>query len=95
MRSWIIGSGDDCDLVVARPTVSGRHCRLTETATGYFVEDLGSSNGTYVNGVRITLSTRVSASDTITLGQTILHAVAGRPGLAGREGHPDRPRSRQ
>lgn len=70
MRTWIIGSGADCDLVVARPTVSGRHCRLMETSDGYLVEDLGSSNGTYVNGVRIASATRASASDAITLGLT-------------------------
>jgi pSer/pThr/pTyr-binding forkhead associated (FHA) protein len=70
MRTWIIGSGADCDLVVARPTVSGRHCRLIETSDGYLVEDLGSSNGTYVNGVRIASATRISVSDAITLGLT-------------------------
>jgi pSer/pThr/pTyr-binding forkhead associated (FHA) protein len=84
MRTWIIGSGADCDLVVARPTVSGRHCCLTETADGYLVEDLGSSNGTFVNRVRISSATRVSAGDTITLGLTILMpwpVVAGAPGV--------------
>src|SRR5437764_3538901 len=85
MRTWIIGSGADCDLVVARPTVSGCHCRLTETSDGYLLEDLGSSNGTYVNGVRITSATRVSAADAITLGLTTLMpwpVVAGAPGVA-------------
>ncbi len=72
MRTWIIGSAADCDLVVVRPTVSGRHCRLTETSGGFLLEDLGSSNGTYVNGVRIGSSTRISPADAITLGQTIL-----------------------
>src|SRR3954453_3409838 len=71
MRTWIIGSGADCDLVVARPTVSGRHCRLTETSDGYLLEDLGSSNGTYVNGVRIASATRISAADAITMGLTV------------------------
>jgi pSer/pThr/pTyr-binding forkhead associated (FHA) protein len=84
MRTWIIGSGADCDLVVARPTVSGRHCCLTETADGYLIEDLGSSNGTFVNRMRILSPTRVSASDSITLGMTILMpwpVVAGAPGV--------------
>jgi pSer/pThr/pTyr-binding forkhead associated (FHA) protein len=71
MRTWIIGNSADCDLVVARPTVSGRHCRLTEIADGYLLEDLGSSNGTYVNGERIAAATRVSASDVITLGMKV------------------------
>ena len=45
-RSWTIGSGPDCDLVVDRPVVSGRHCRLTRVGDGYLLEDLGSTNGT-------------------------------------------------
>jgi pSer/pThr/pTyr-binding forkhead associated (FHA) protein len=83
MRTWMIGSGADCDLVVARPTVSGCHCRLTETEDGHILEDLGSSNGTYVNGVRITSATRVTAADTITLGLTApmpWPEAAGAPG---------------
>ena len=40
LRTWTIGSGADCDLVVAKPTVSSRHCRLTEVDGGYIVEDL-------------------------------------------------------
>src|SRR5215472_2978677 len=68
MRTWIIGSGADCDLVVERPTISGRHCRFTELADGYLLEDLGSSNGTYVNGERIDAVTRVTAGDRITMG---------------------------
>ena len=40
-------------------------------ADGFFLEDLGSSNGTYVNGVRIASATRVSASDAVTLGLTV------------------------
>jgi pSer/pThr/pTyr-binding forkhead associated (FHA) protein len=71
MQIWIIGSGADCDLVVERPTVSGRHCRLTETADGYVIEDLGSSNGTYVNGERIAAARRVSLTDAITLGASV------------------------
>jgi pSer/pThr/pTyr-binding forkhead associated (FHA) protein len=68
MRTWMIGSGEDCDVVVAQPRVSRRHCRLIEAADGYLLEDQGSSNGTYVNGVRIAEPTRVSSGDRITLG---------------------------
>jgi pSer/pThr/pTyr-binding forkhead associated (FHA) protein len=71
MRSWIIGSAADCDLVVAKPSVAGRHCRLTEVAGGYLVEDLSAKIGTYVNGSRISAPTRVSTSDKITLGTTV------------------------
>jgi pSer/pThr/pTyr-binding forkhead associated (FHA) protein len=71
MRTWIIGSGVECDLVVAIPTVSGRHCRLTQMEDGFFLEDLGSSNGTYVNGERIGAPIRVRAFDAITLGTSV------------------------
>src|SRR5271165_5646772 len=68
MQSWIIGSGAQCDLVVNSSGVSGRHCRLTSVPEGYILEDLGSTNGTHVNGTRITTSCRVTRRDTITLG---------------------------
>ncbi|QDV32585.1 FHA domain-containing protein [Tautonia plasticadhaerens] len=67
-RSWIIGADPGCDLVVDRPTVSGRHCRLERIGGGYRVEDLGSTNGTFVNGRLINRLTPVSMPDAITLG---------------------------
>ena len=71
MQTWIIGSGEDCDIVVAQPKVSRRHCRFTEKADGCLLEDLNSSNGTYVNGERIAAATRVSTGDRITLGALV------------------------
>jgi serine/threonine protein kinase len=67
-REWIIGSGPQCTIVVANRTVSRRHCRLVESEGGYLLEDLGSTNGTFVNGIRIALPVRVTPSDLITLG---------------------------
>jgi pSer/pThr/pTyr-binding forkhead associated (FHA) protein len=69
-RSLTIGSRPDCDLVVSVPSVSGLHCRLTADEAGYFLEDLGSTNGTYFNGQRIAGRARISlaATDTIHLG---------------------------
>jgi pSer/pThr/pTyr-binding forkhead associated (FHA) protein len=71
MRTWMIGSASDCDIVVVKPTVSGHHCRLTELPEGYLLEDLGSSNGTFVNGQRMAAALRVLPSDAITLGVAI------------------------
>ncbi len=68
MPSWVVGSSPDCEIVVDQPTVSGHHCRLTRSAAGYQVEDLGSTNGTFVNGVRIAAPTAVTRSDAVMLG---------------------------
>ncbi len=66
--SWTIGSAPNCDLRVDQPKVSGRHCRLVMDGRGYVLEDLNSTNGTYVNGVRLVGSVGVRKGDAITLG---------------------------
>ncbi len=48
-----IGSKDDNDVVLDDETVSRRHCRIAQRDEHFVAEDLGSTNGTYVNGVRI------------------------------------------
>jgi pSer/pThr/pTyr-binding forkhead associated (FHA) protein len=69
-KSWTIGSASECDLVVAEPKVSGRHCRLTREGGGYLLEDLASTNGTFLNGVRVNGKVPVARGDAITLGLT-------------------------
>ena len=56
----ILGSSPAADLVVVDPTVSKRHARLTVTDDGVTVEDLGSTNGTVINGERIDAPTLVT-----------------------------------
>jgi ABC-type multidrug transport system ATPase subunit/pSer/pThr/pTyr-binding forkhead associated (FHA) protein/ABC-type multidrug transport system permease subunit len=70
-RRWVVGRAPDCDLVVGLSEVSSRHCRLTEIAGGFLLEDLNSSNGTFVNGQRIRGAVRVTRDDQVTLGQRI------------------------
>ncbi len=74
--SVTIGSRPDCDLVVNIPSVSGHHCRLTRDETGLVLEDLNSTNGTFVNGERIrgAVRVRLTATDTIHLGSHALSA---------------------
>jgi DNA-binding NtrC family response regulator len=48
-----IGSASGNDLVVEDPRVSREHCRIVHEPSGYLVEDLGSTNGTAVNRVRV------------------------------------------
>ena len=70
MPSWVVGSSPDCDVVVDQPTVSGRHCRVTRDGAGYSIEDLNSTNGTFVNGVALAAPRAVTRSDAVTLGLT-------------------------
>ena len=44
-----IGKEDTCEVKITDAGVSRKHARLARKGTGWFVEDLGSSNGTYVN----------------------------------------------
>lgn len=68
MDSWLIGSAPESDIVVDQPMVSSSHCRLTKSSDGFLLEDLGSTNGTFLNGEKITGIRRVSPTDSITLG---------------------------
>jgi pSer/pThr/pTyr-binding forkhead associated (FHA) protein len=70
--TWVIGSASGCDIVIDRPAVSKRHCRLSQTPHGYFLEDLGSTNGTFLNGRRVVSRPAVCRSDQVRLGRSIL-----------------------
>jgi nitrite reductase (NADH) large subunit len=66
---------ENVSVAVADPGVSRRHLRLSPEADGLVVTDLGSRNGTFVNAVKITGSTRLAAGDVVTLaGTTIIVA---------------------
>lgn len=57
-----------CDLRLAWPTVSGLHAEFLVVADALFLRDLGSTNGTFVNGRRITTDTPLSEGDVIHFG---------------------------
>lgn len=48
-----IGRGDDCDFIVDEPTVSRHHAVLRRTPEGWRLSDVGSTNGTRLNGWRV------------------------------------------
>lgn len=50
---WGAGRDPDCEIVIDSPHVSRKHFELARTNSGYFVTDLGSSNGTKLNGNKI------------------------------------------
>ncbi len=51
--TFLIGRGEDCDIVLLDRQVSRHHARIRRTTDGYVIEDLCSKNHTHLNGVRI------------------------------------------
>jgi adenylate cyclase len=69
--------GRDCDgLVLSDPEVSRRHVLLTRDGDTLTVEDLGSTNGTTVNGAAVEGPVRLSEHDIVSLGRTELQLLA-------------------
>ncbi len=52
-EQWVVGRSPECDVVLDIAAVSRRHAILLEEQGRYFVQDLGSRNGTYINGQRV------------------------------------------
>ncbi|MCU0276745.1 MAG: FHA domain-containing protein, partial [Acidobacteria bacterium] len=50
---YVIGRSPECDMVLEEPTVSARHARIVRRGGHYELEDLHSTNGTFVAGVKI------------------------------------------
>src|SRR5580658_420119 len=68
-RTCVIGRLGQCDMVLADEGVSRQHARVVSLPkNGHSIVDLGSTNGTYVNGLRITEPTVLRDQDTINLG---------------------------
>ncbi|MEM8932163.1 MAG: SpoIIE family protein phosphatase, partial [Acidobacteriota bacterium] len=70
------------EIVLDDPAVSGRHCRVTLSGDDLWVEDLGSSNGTFVDGRRISAATAVPVGHALRLGASELrHELRSRDEL--------------
>jgi adenylate cyclase len=68
----VVGRALNSDIPVFDPTISRRHAELTAGAEGVLVRDLGSSNGTFVNGAAITDANAVPG-DVVTFGKVAFH----------------------
>ena len=64
---WSVGRSEENDIVVADPNVSRRHARLVRSENGFVVEDLGSTNGTLLDGAPIERE-RIESGDELTFG---------------------------
>jgi hypothetical protein len=72
-----IGREAGSEIVLEDPQVSRRHARLTLQGASYFVEDLGSTNGSFVNGRRVMSPTPLNPGDKLGLGDTVVLEVQG------------------
>jgi two-component system cell cycle response regulator len=71
-----LGRDVGCDLVLDAEDVSRRHARVRAAGAGHEVEDLGSTNGTFVGGVQVA-SRALAAGDLIRLGSVVVKYLAG------------------
>ena len=67
----VIGRREDCDLRIPVSEVSRKHCRILKDDEGLRVEDLGSSNGTFHNGQRVSGSIDLQPGDSIQVGPVV------------------------
>ena len=68
----LIGRGTDAAIRLDDDYVSTRHARIASSGDEWFVEDLGSTNGTYVGTARITQPTTLALGTQVRIGKTIL-----------------------
>jgi hypothetical protein len=69
----LLGRGSDNDVNLARDEfASSRHARVEPRRDGVWVEDVGSTNGTYLNGIRLTHAKRLAPGDVVRIGETEL-----------------------
>ena len=65
----VLGRARDCDCVIAEPSVSRRHAALCRDGERWYLCDLGSRNGTRVNGLRVLEETEVRPGDRVSFGE--------------------------
>lgn len=78
-REIKVGRATDNDIVIVEPEMSRVHFRLVLTAEGYTIEDLGSTNGTIVNGTPISEPTLLYLGDIILVGTMIKMHLTDKP----------------
>jgi pSer/pThr/pTyr-binding forkhead associated (FHA) protein len=77
----VVGRSPHCAVVINNRRVSRQHCSLRLAGDVLEVSDLGSSNGTWVNGAPVTQPTRLSAGDLVELGEERLEVLDAGPKL--------------
>jgi predicted component of type VI protein secretion system len=81
----LIGRAEECDVRPLSEDVSRRHCAIHVGPADAWAEDLGSRNGTFVNGVRIKEKTKLADGDLVRVGALELKVSCAKPAAAGAE----------
>jgi len=74
-----IGRLPDNSVVIDNPAVSGHHACIVRNGDAYTVEDLGSTNGTFVNGRAVASVAPLGFGDEVAIGQVRLRLERARP----------------
>jgi sigma-B regulation protein RsbU (phosphoserine phosphatase) len=76
---YIIGRRSDCQIFVPDMRVSRQHARLWQDGDAWHIEDLGSNNGTFVNGTKVQTATQVRHDDEILIANNRIRVEAREP----------------
>jgi len=68
----IMGRAGECAISLNDEFASNMHAKIYQVEGRYYVEDLGSTNGTYVNGRRINYPTELRGGDLVKIGRTVM-----------------------
>jgi len=77
-RTLVVGRAVTSDIPIYDPTISRTHAEIALTATGIRLKDLGSSNGTFLNGARVT-EAEAGESDIVTFGKVAFKVISVTP----------------
>ena len=79
----LVGRGAAASLRLSDPLVSHRHARITARDSAAVVEDLGSTNGTFVNGVRVQGPQRLAPGGELVVGTSVMQLASDETTIAG------------
>jgi len=74
----VVGRSPICDIIINQRTISSKHFHIVKNGESYYIEDMGSTNGTYLNNKRIKSSVKLVEGDIIAIGKYKLAFSSGK-----------------